>query len=205
MAARTRACHAVNSFAGDLPAQPAAKFRASPGKTAWQIEVGMGNDVWPVILVALLLGGLTGLRTFTPITVLLWMLKLHHVFILGSRLYFLHNLAPIIIVTILAAGELIADKLPRTPSRLKPLGMTGRILLGAFCGWIAGQTWGASWEVAAGAGILGALLGAVAGYEIRKGWVRSLHWHDLPVALIEDLVCIGGSILVVSRALYLSY
>jgi uncharacterized membrane protein len=165
----------------------------------------MADSVWPVVLVAFLLGGLTGLRTFTPITVLLWMLKLHHVFILGSRLYFLHNLAPIIIVTILAAGELIADKLPKTPSRLKLPGMTGRILFGAFCGWIAGQTWGASWEVTAGAGILGAVPGAIAGYEIRKGWVRSLHWHDLPVALIEDLVCIGGAILVVSRALYLSY
>ena len=33
--------------------------------------------------------------------------------------------------------------------------------------------------------------------------MHTFHWHDLPVALIEDLVCIGGSILVVSRAVFL--
>ncbi len=165
----------------------------------------MANSVWPVLLVAFCLGALTGLRTFTPIAVLVWMLRLHHVFILGSKFYFLHNLTPIVILTILAVGELIADKLPSMPSRLRPPGLLGRLIFGAICGVISGQTWGASWEVSAVAGLLGAILGAVAGYEIRKGWVHSLHWHDLPVALIEDVIAIGGSILVVSRALFLSY
>lgn len=165
----------------------------------------MANSVWPVVLVAFLLGGLTGLRTFTPVAVLLWMLRLHHVLMVGSQLYFLHSLVPILLVTLLAVGELVADKAPRMPSRLKAPGMIGRIFFGAFCGWIAGQTWGASWEVTAGVGIFGAVLGAISGYEIRRGWVRSLHWHDLPVALVEDMVCIGGAILVTSRALYLSY
>jgi uncharacterized membrane protein len=157
----------------------------------------MADSVWPVLLVALCLGGLTGLRAFTPITVLVWSLHLHHLRILGSPLYFLHNMTAIIILTILAAGELIADKLPFTPSRLRLPGLVGRVIFGAV--------WGASWQTSAAAGLIGALMGAIIGYEIRKGWVKTLHWHDLPVALLEDVVAIGGSILVLSRAVLLSY
>ena len=97
------------------------------------------------------------------------------------------------------------DKMPSTPSRLKPPGMIGRVIFGFICGMVAGQAWGANWETCAAVGVVGAILGALIGYEIRKGWVRTFHWHDLPVALIEDLVCIGGSILVVSRAVFLAY
>ena len=76
--------------------------------------------------------------------------------------------------------------------------MIGRVIFGFICGMVSGQAWGANWETCAAVGIVGAILGALIGYEIRKGWVHTFHWHDLPVALIEDLVCIGGSILVVS-------
>jgi uncharacterized membrane protein len=165
----------------------------------------MTDSVWPVLLVALCLGGLTGLRAFTPITVLVWLLHLHHLRILGSPLYFLHNMTAILILTILAVGELIADKLPFTPSRLRLPGLTGRVIFGAVCGVVSGQMWGASWQTSAAAGLIGALMGAVIGYEVRKGWVKTLHWHDLPVALLEDVIAIGGSILVLSRAVLLSY
>ncbi len=165
----------------------------------------MSNSVWPVLLVALCLGGLTGLRAFTPVTVLVWALHLHHVRILGSPLYFLHTTPAIVVLTILAVAELVADKLPFTPSRLKIPGLVGRVIFGAVCGVVTGQAWGASWQTSAAAGLIGAIVGAVVGYEVRKGTVQTLHWHDIPVALIEDAVAIGGSILIVSRALFLSY
>lgn len=165
----------------------------------------MANSIWPVLLVAFCLGGLTGLRAFTPITVLVWMLQLHHIRILGSPLYFLHKTPAIVILTILAVMELLADKLPFTPSRLRLPGLVGRVIFGAICGIVSGQVWGASWQTSLAAGLIGALLGAIVGYEVRKGWVQTLHWHDLPVALLEDVLAIGGSILVVSRALFLSY
>ena len=165
----------------------------------------MADSVWPVLLVAACLGALTGLRAFTPIAVLAWMLHLHHLRILGSPLYFLHTMPAVIILTVLAAAELIADKLPFTPSRLRLPGLVGRVIFGAVCGVVSGQMWGASWQTSLTAGLVGALIGAVAGYEIRKGWVETLHWHDLPVALIEDVVAIGGSIWVVSRAFLLAY
>lgn len=165
----------------------------------------MADSVWPVLLVAFCLGGLTGLRAFTPITVLVWMLHMHHLKILGSPLYFLHTMPAIVILTILAVAELIADKLPFTPSRLRLPGMIGRVVFGAVCGVVSGQVWGASWETCLAAGLLGAIIGAKVGYEARTGMVRALHWHDFPAALIGDAIAIGGSILVVSRAIFLSY
>lgn len=165
----------------------------------------MANSVWPVLVVAFCLGALTGLRAFTPVTVLVWMLHLHHIRILGSRFSFLHTMTAIAILTILAVAELVLDKLQFVPSRLQLPGLVGRLLFGAVCGVVSGQAWGASWQTSAGAGLLGAAAGAVAGYEVRKGWVCTLHWHDLPVALVEDVVAIGGSILIISRALFLSY
>jgi uncharacterized membrane protein len=165
----------------------------------------MTNSILPVLLVAVCLGGLTGLRTFTPITVLAWALHLRYMHIPGSSLHFLHTWAAVIILTILAFGEIVMDKLPSTPSRLKPPGMIGRVIFGFICGMVSGQAWGANWETCAAVGVVGAILGALLGYEVRKGWVHTFHWHDLPVALIEDLVCIGGSILVVSRAVFLAY
>lgn len=165
----------------------------------------MANSIWPVLLVAFCLGGLTGLRAFTPVTVLVWILHFHNLRFLGSPLYFLHKMPAIVILTILAVLELIVDKLPFTPSRLRLPGLIGRVIFGAVCGIVSGQAWGASWQTSLAAGLIGALLGAVIAYEVRKGWVHTLHWHDLPVALIEDVIAIGGSILVVSRALFLSY
>lgn len=165
----------------------------------------MSNTILPVLLVAFCLGGLTGLRTFTPLTALAWTLHMHRMSIPGSSLHFLHALIACIFLTIFALGELVADKLPLTPSRLKLPGLAGRIIFGFMCGAISGQAWGANWETCAGVGVLGAITGALLGYEIRRSWVRNLHTPDWAVALIEDVVAVGGTILVISRAIYLSF
>ena len=165
----------------------------------------MSDSIFPVLLVAACLGGLTGLRTFTPLTVLAWTLHFRYMHIPGSSFHFLHTWAAVILLTVLALGELVLDKLPSTPSRLKPPGMIGRVIFGFLCGMISGQAWGANLPACAAIGLVCAILGALLGYEVRRGWVHTFHWHDLPVALIEDAVCIGGSILIISRAVLLSY
>lgn len=165
----------------------------------------MAETVLPVLLVAFFLGGLTGLRTLTPITVLVWALYLHDMRLQHSPLFFLHYLAAAIVLTVFAVGELIVDKLPSTPSRLQLPGLVARLVFGAICGIVAGQAWGAHWETSALAGLIGAILGALFGHEIRKGWAHALHWHDLPVAFLEDAIAIGGSILILSRAVFLAY
>ncbi|MGH9616350.1 MAG: DUF4126 family protein, partial [Acidobacteriaceae bacterium] len=116
----------------------------------------MSDSILPVLLVAVCLGALTGLRTFTPIAVLAWTLHLRYMHIPGSTLHFLHTWAAVVILTVLAIAEMFMDKLPSTPSRLKAPGLLGRIIFGFICGMVSGQAWGANWEIAAVVGLLGA-------------------------------------------------
>jgi uncharacterized membrane protein len=44
----------------------------------------------------------------------------------------------LILLTLLAVAELIADKLPNTPARTAPLGLIARIVLGCLCDALRG-------------------------------------------------------------------
>jgi uncharacterized membrane protein len=48
------------------------------------------------------------------------------------------------------------------------------------------------------AGTLGAVVGTLGGYQARTGLVRALHVPDYVVALAEDVVAVGGALLVVT-------
>src|SRR5262245_3351069 len=91
------------------------------------------------------------------------------------------------IFSIFAIGELVADKLPKTPKRTAFALLLARILLGGLSG--------ASLFAAAGKSLLaGALLGGIggfAGYEIRRRIVNNLHVKDLFVVICEDLIVIA--------------
>jgi uncharacterized membrane protein len=51
----------------------------------------------------------------------------------------------------------------------------------------------------AGLGAIGGIVGCFAGYHARSRIVRSLRVPDIYIAVIEDLIAIGGSLLIVSR------
>ena len=95
--------------------------------------------------------------------------------------------------------ELITDKLPKTPSRTAPLGLIARILLGGLsgaCVALAGREGVVFGTVLV---IMGALVGTYGGYQARTRLVKALGMPDFVIALLEDFVTIGGSLLVVSR------
>jgi uncharacterized membrane protein len=48
-------------------------------------------------------------------------------------------------------------------------------------------------------GIVGALVGTFGGYQARTRLVKALGTPDYVIAVLEDLVAIGGSLFVVSR------
>ena len=52
-----------------------------------------------------------------------------------------------------------------------------------------------------GAGMIGAVLGTMGGYRARKALVERNGGHDLPVALIEDVVAVVGGFGVVALAM----
>jgi uncharacterized membrane protein len=76
--------------------------------------------------------------------------------------------APRRVVLVAACGELLADKLPSTPSRLEPRGLGGRLLSSAIAGRIVAGPRGAATGAAA------ALIGAVAGNRARNTLVGPL-------------------------------
>ena len=107
--------------------------------------------------------------------------------------------ASILIFSVLAMAELVADKLPKTPNRTSPPGVIARIAMGALTGACIALSAGGGAIPGALLGIVGAVAGTFTGYKARTGIVEALGVRDIYVALAEDLIAIGGSLLIVSR------
>lgn len=152
-----------------------------------------------IVLFCFLLGCLVGLRSLTPPAVVCWGAHLGWLHLGGTKLAFLGHTAALIIFTLLALFELVADKLPKTPPRTAPPGLIGRVVMGAFCGSALALSTGASLVVASIIGIAGALVGTFGGYNIRRSLVTQAHLPDFAVALVEDVIAIAGSLLIVSH------
>jgi uncharacterized membrane protein len=153
-----------------------------------------------IYLLALLIGVVAGLRTFTPLAAVSWAAFLGWLQLRGGPLGFLAATATPYIFTVLAAVELVFDKLPNTPSRKSPTGFTARVVSGALCGAAIGLGGGGALVVGMIAGVAGAVLGTLGGYEARTRLVKAIGGRDLPIALIEDLCAVGAAFLIVRSA-----
>jgi uncharacterized membrane protein len=150
-------------------------------------------------LVSFLLGGVDGLRSLTAPAVVCWAAHLGWLHFAGTKLAFIDHPSTLVVFTLLAVVELIVDKLPNTPARTAPLGLIARIVLGGTCGLALATSAGMSLPFAAVIASIGALVGAFAGYSIRRVLVSRAHLPDLAVALAEDVVAIAGGLLIVSH------
>ena len=117
----------------------------------------------------------------------------------GSWLAFLANQVSLVVFSLLAIGELIADKLPVIPGRTQPGPLGARIVFGAICGTALCLSGGASLLMGAILGGVGGVAGAFAGYNYRRWLSRGARFPDLLIALLEDLVAVGGALLLVSH------
>lgn len=151
-----------------------------------------------VLLLAFLIGLFSGLRSLTPTAVTAWAARLGWLK-LGSGLTWLGTTLAAVIFTVLAVVELVNDKLPKTPSRTAPVGLTARIVTGGFTGACVATAGGHGLALGAILGIVGALVGTFGGYQVRTRLVKALGAPDYVIAVLEDLVTIGGSLFVVSR------
>jgi len=97
-------------------------------------------------LLAFLIGVIAGLRAMTAPAVVSWAARLGWLQVENTWLAFLGYAATPYIFSVLAIGELIADKLPNTPSRKAPPGFIARIVTGGLSGAAIGAT-SASWVV----------------------------------------------------------
>lgn len=150
-----------------------------------------------ILLCAALLGLVAGLRSMLAPAVVSWAIRLGLFSVAGTPLAFMGYKYTALILTVFAIGELIADKLPTTPSRKQPVPFGARIVSGA----LVGATLGASKEMLVLgmlAGVIGAVAGTLGGAAIR-GKLAALFGRDLPAALTEDCAAILIAVLTVTR------
>ena len=144
-----------------------------------------------LVLLALLIGVVAGLRSLTAPAVVAWAAFIGWIDLHGTWAGWMASIITVIIFTVLAVGELINDKLPKTPARTAPPIFAARIVTGGLAGAALGA-WPHWTFTALGAGVIGAVLGTLGGYQARKRLVAATGGKDLPIALLEDVVAIVG-------------
>jgi uncharacterized membrane protein len=144
-----------------------------------------------VFINAFLAGTASGLRALIGLAAVSWaahfgILPLDH-----TWLAFLGYRFTPYILTLMEIGELVNDKLPKTPSRLAPPGFIARIVASALCGLAIGFS-GHGMIIGLVAGIIGTVAGTFGGAKARSLLARRFG-SDLPAALLEDAVAVGIS------------
>src|SRR5689334_25136774 len=147
---------------------------------------------------AFLIGLFAGLRSLTPPAAVAWATHLGWLK-LARPLSFIGSVPAVIILSLLAITEIVFDKLPNTPNRTAPPGLIGRIVTGGFTGACVSLGGGRSAWVGAALGVIGGIVGCFGGYQVRARLVKFLRQPDFNIALVEDLIAIGGSLFIVSR------
>ena len=90
-----------------------------------------------VFVLAFGIGIVAGLRSLTAPAVVAWAAHLGWLNLHVSPLAFMGSATAVAIFSVLAIGELVADKLPMVPKRTAPAPLLARFLTGGLCG--AGQ------------------------------------------------------------------
>ncbi len=150
------------------------------------------------LALAFLIGFFAGARSLTPPAAVAWGAHLGWL-TLPDGLEFMGSVPAVATFTMLAVGELCADKWARIPNRTSLPGLGARVLTGALAGACLAGAGGASLSIGAVLGAAGGIAGAYAGYFARTRTVRALQARDFPVAVAEDLVAVGGCFLIVWR------
>jgi uncharacterized membrane protein len=152
-----------------------------------------------VFIFAIGIGIVAGLRSLLAPAVVAWAAHFDLLNLNGSPLAFMGSRTAVAIFSIFAIGELIADKLPKTPKRTAFAPLLARIVLGGLGGACLFAAAGKSLLAGALLGGIGGVIGAFAGYEMRRRIVNNLHIKDFLVAICEDVVAIALACFLVSR------
>jgi uncharacterized membrane protein len=155
----------------------------------------MAMEMMTWLIAIPLLGLITGVRTFTPMAVLCWFAWAGYLPVQDTWAFWTAKLVTAIVFTVLALGEYVGDKLPKTPNRTSPGPLIARLIFGALIGAIVAAGLNGAGIEGVILGVLGALVGTFAGFLIRREIVIWLGCKDWPVALVEDVSAILCAVL----------
>jgi uncharacterized membrane protein len=152
-----------------------------------------------ILALAFGIGVIAGLRALTAPAVVAWSAHLHWINLQGTHLAFMGSTIAVAILTLAAAGEIVNDKLPKTPPRTAAPSLIIRIVMGAFAAATLSAGMGGSLWIGALLGAVGAVVGTFGGYYARTGIVKALHSPDFVIALLEDAIAVCGGLFLASR------
>lgn len=144
------------------------------------------------------LAALTGARSMMGLALLSRQLRKHPSRRLGrSRLAFMQSPRTAKVLTLLAAGELIGDKLPSAPDRTSPPALVGRALSGALIGATLSTRQRQPRRTGVFIGLASAALGTYATFHVRQRLGQSTGFPDPVWAVLEDalVVTLGQQLL----------
>src|SRR5262245_66595464 len=114
-------------------------------------------------MLTFLFGFFAALRSLTAPATTAWAVHLGWMKVQGT-LALMGSIPAVAIFTLLAVMELVADKLPKTPSRTAPLGLVARIIMGGLTGACVAVAGGEGAVLGVVFGIMGGVMGGFAGF-----------------------------------------
>ena len=138
-------------------------------------------------------------RTVSSSSVVSWGSHLGWLHLDRSWLVFFANKVSLVVFSLFALGELVADKLSFIPARTQVGPLLVRIIFGSICAAALCLSSNVSLVPGAVLGGLGAVAGAFGGYHYRRTLGRASSLPDWVAALFEDVVAVGGGLLLVSQ------
>ena len=148
-----------------------------------------------VLLLALMIGVIAGLRAMTAPAVVAWGAMLGWIDVSDKWSEWVSHPITVTVLTIFLLAELVTDQLPKTPSRKVPPQFIARLITGGFAGAVIGSAFFHTFS-ATGAGVIGAVLGTLAGAALRSRVAAAKGGNDRPGAFGEDVLAVGGGFLV---------
>ncbi|CAA0136449.1 Uncharacterised protein [Mycolicibacterium vanbaalenii] len=148
-----------------------------------------------VLLLALLIGVVAGLRAMTAPAVVAWGAMLGWIDVGDKWSEWMAHPITVTVLTIFLFAELVTDQLPKTPSRKVPPQFIARLIMGGFAGAVIGSAFFHSF-IGLGAGLIGAVLGTLGGAALRSRVSAARNGNDRPGAFGEDVLAVGGGFLV---------
>lgn len=149
-----------------------------------------------MVLLAMLIGIVAGLRAMTPLAAVAWAASRGSLPVERTWLAILGWRFTAPVLTVLALAELVTDQLPSTPSRKVPVQFGARLFSGGVSGAAIGMATG-GWLIGLVLGLVGAVVGTLGGATLRARLAAEFG-RDAPAALIEDAIAIGLALVVVA-------
>jgi uncharacterized membrane protein len=155
------------------------------------MKLKISKPIWQAVG----LGVLAGMRTTSAPAIASHILSHHHSRLLSkSPLKFMQNDKVAIALKVLAVGELVGDKMPNAPNRIKPAGLIFRCIAGSLAG-------ASIFEASGNNAFAGAVVGSVTAFGatfgsffLRKNIVLKLSLFDPVIGAIEDALVVGAGI-----------